>query len=64
MTDRKHIPDIAPLGSDETGQTMAEYGVVLSVIVLGVIVAIGLLNVVIEGKFNDVATTIAQLVPG
>jgi Flp pilus assembly pilin Flp len=64
MTDRKHIPDIAALGSDETGQTMAEYGVVLAVITIGVVVAIGLLNVVIEGKFTDVGTMIVQLVPG
>ncbi len=64
MTDRKHNPDIAPLCGDEAGQTMAEYGVVLGVIVLGVVVAIGLLNVAIAGKFTDVGTMIAQLVPG
>jgi Flp pilus assembly pilin Flp len=43
---------------------MAEYGVVLAVITIGVVVAIGLLNVVIEGKFTDVGTMIVQLVPG
>jgi Flp pilus assembly pilin Flp len=48
----------------QEGQTMAEYGVVLAVITIGVVVAIGLLNVVIEGKFTDVGTMIVQLVPG
>jgi Flp pilus assembly pilin Flp len=32
------------LREDEKGQTMAEYGVVLAVITLGVVVALGLLS--------------------
>jgi Flp pilus assembly pilin Flp len=38
----------------EEGQTMAEYGVVLAVITLGVIAALGLLAVAITGKFDAV----------
>jgi Flp pilus assembly pilin Flp len=43
----------------EEGQTMAEYGVVLGVIVLGVIAAIGLFAAAVTGKLNGVATQIA-----
>ena len=40
----------------EEGQTMAEYGVVLGVIVLGVIVAITALAAAITGKLGSVTT--------
>jgi Flp pilus assembly pilin Flp len=40
----------------EEGQTMAEYGVVLAVITLGVIVALGVLATNITGKITNVAT--------
>ena len=40
----------------EEGQTMAEYGVVLAVITLGVIIALGFLALAITGKLNDVTT--------
>jgi Flp pilus assembly pilin Flp len=40
----------------EDGQTMAEYGVVLGVIVLGVIAAIGALALAITGKLGSVST--------
>jgi Flp pilus assembly pilin Flp len=63
MTDRSTIPYTALLAGDEEGQTMAEYGVVLGVIVLGVVVAIGLLNLAIEGRLVDVTTTIRDLAP-
>lgn len=62
MTDRISIPDTG-LCRREEGQTMAEYGVVLGVIVLGVIVAIGLLTVAVEGNFVDIGSTIRDLVP-
>jgi Flp pilus assembly pilin Flp len=39
---------------DEEGQTMAEYGVVLAVITIGVVVALGLLSGAISGALNDV----------
>jgi Flp pilus assembly pilin Flp len=38
----------------EEGQTMAEYGVVLAVITVGVIAAIGLLAAAITGKLSAV----------
>ena len=39
----------------EDGQTMAEYGVVLAVIVLAVITAITLLSSRVQGAINSVA---------
>jgi Flp pilus assembly pilin Flp len=38
----------------EEGQTMAEYGVVLAVIALGVVVALGLLSGAISGAIDKV----------
>ena len=43
----------ARYGSEE-GQTMAEYGVVLAVIALGVVVALGVLSGAISGAINRV----------
>jgi Flp pilus assembly pilin Flp len=43
----------------EEGQTMAEYGVVLAVITLGVIVALGTLATNITGKITSIATDLA-----
>jgi Flp pilus assembly pilin Flp len=40
----------------EEGQTMAEYGVVLAVIALGVVVALGLLSGAISGAISKVTT--------
>jgi Flp pilus assembly pilin Flp len=40
----------------EEGQTMAEYGVVLAVITLGVIVALGVLATNITAKIGNVAS--------
>jgi Flp pilus assembly pilin Flp len=40
----------------EEGQTMAEYGIVLAVITVGVIVALGVLSGAIQGALNAVAT--------
>ena len=40
----------------EEGQTMAEYGVVLAVITLGVIVALGTLATNITAKIGNVAS--------
>ena len=42
--------------SREEGQTMAEYGVVLAVITVGVVAAIGLLAVAIAGKLGSVTS--------
>jgi Flp pilus assembly pilin Flp len=44
----------------EDGQTMAEYGVVLAVIVLAVIAAITLLST----HVRDAITSVANLLPG
>ncbi len=38
----------------EEGQTMAEYGVVLAVITLGIVVTLGLLSKGINGALNSV----------
>jgi Flp pilus assembly pilin Flp len=42
----------------DEGQTMAEYGVVLGVIVLGVIAAIGALALAISGDITNVASKV------
>jgi Flp pilus assembly pilin Flp len=47
----------AHLGVEE-GQTMAEYGVVLAVIALGVIVALGLLSGAIETAIRSVISNL------
>jgi Flp pilus assembly pilin Flp len=44
--------------SDERGQTMAEYGVVLAVIVLAVIAAITLLSGRVSSAINAVANVL------
>ena len=42
------------LRGNEEGQTMAEYGVVLAVITLGVVVTLGLLSTGINGALTKV----------
>ena len=44
------------LRNSEEGQTMAEYGVVLAVITLGVVIALGLLSTEISGAIGRVTT--------
>jgi Flp pilus assembly pilin Flp len=44
------------VAKDEKGQTMAEYGVVLAVITIGVVVALGLLSGKISTAINTVAS--------
>ena len=46
----------------EEGQTMAEYGVVLAVITLGVVAALGFLALAVTGKLNSVTTTLGGAV--
>jgi Flp pilus assembly pilin Flp len=43
----------------QEGQTMAEYGVVLAVITLGVIAALGLLATAITGKLGTVTSKLS-----
>jgi len=45
----------------EEGQTMAEYSLVVSVIVIGVIAAIGFLALAITGEIGPVATRIGSI---
>ena len=47
--------------TDESGQTMAEYGVVLSVIVLGVIVALSLFSDAVAKFINDAVAMIRSV---
>ena len=42
----------------EEGQTMAEYAVVLTVIAVGILLALGALALAISGRLDDVADTI------
>jgi Flp pilus assembly pilin Flp len=44
------------LAERQEGQTMAEYGVVLAVITLGVVAALGFLALAVTGKLNGVTT--------
>lgn len=47
----------------EDGQTMAEYGVVLAVVTLGVVGAISALALAITGKLDAVITTLGGTLP-
>jgi Flp pilus assembly pilin Flp len=47
----------------EEGQTMAEYGVVLAVITVGIVLALGLLAVAISGKLGDVTGVLTSPLP-
>jgi Flp pilus assembly pilin Flp len=44
--------------SDESGQTMAEYAVVLGVITIAVVVTLGLLSTAIQNLLNNVISII------
>jgi len=46
----------------EEGQTMAEYGVVLAVITIGVIAAIGVLAAAISGRLGSVSDVLNSAV--
>lgn len=54
MTLREWFNVIRAHATRQDGQTMAEYGVVLAVITLGVIAALGFLALAITGKLDDV----------
>jgi len=55
---RTLITQLYLLGKRDEGQTMAEYAVVLSVIAIGVFVALGVLSGAISGALNSVAAQI------
>jgi len=44
--------------SDEAGQTMAEYAVVLGVITIAVVVTLGLLSTAIKNTLSNVISTL------
>ena len=44
--------------SDEAGQTMAEYAVVLGVITIAVVVTLGLLSTAIKNTLNNVISSL------
>jgi Flp pilus assembly pilin Flp len=46
------------LSSDESGQTMAEYAVVLGVITIAVVVTLGLLSTAISNLLNNVISSL------
>ncbi len=46
----------------QEGQTLAEYGVVLGVITIGIIVAIGVLALAITGRLDDATTKIGSAI--
>ncbi len=54
MSIRDWFSLVRAFASRQDGQTMAEYGVVLAVITLGVIAAIGALALAISGKLGAV----------
>ena len=45
----------------EDGQTMAEYGVILGVLILGVVAALGTFALAFAGKLDYVATAIGSI---
>ncbi len=47
----------------EEGQTMAEYGVVLAVITVGIILALGALAVAISGRLDSVTSFVTSITP-
>ena len=56
MTLRDWFTIIRAHATRQDGQTMAEYGVVLAVITLGIIAALGFLALAISGKLNAVTS--------
>jgi Flp pilus assembly pilin Flp len=48
----------------EEGQTMAEYGVVLALVTLGVVTALGALALALAGKLGSVSNVITNALPG
>jgi Flp pilus assembly pilin Flp len=47
----------------EEGQTMAEYGVVLAVVTVGIILALGALAVAISGRLDSVTSFVTSITP-
>jgi Flp pilus assembly pilin Flp len=62
MTVREWLELLKANLQHEDGQTMAEYGVILTVITVGVIAAIGFLVAAISGKLNFITTTLGGVI--
>ncbi len=58
MTFRDWFTFLSAFTRREEGQTMAEYAVVLTVIAVGILVALGALALAISGRLDNVANTI------
>jgi len=58
--DRRPPVSVLPFlrSTDESGQTMAEYAVVLGVIVIAVVVTLGLLSTAIQNLLNNVIASL------
>jgi Flp pilus assembly pilin Flp len=56
MTLRDWFSMVRAFAVRQEGQTMAEYGVVLAVITIGIFAALGFLALAITGKLNAVTT--------
>jgi pilus assembly protein Flp/PilA len=54
---------VTSLVRDEEGQTMAEYGVVLALITLGVVGVLTALGVAVTGKLGEVVTALGGALP-
>lgn len=48
------------LFKDETGQAMTEYGLIIALIAIGVIVVLGLMKDQIIGIFTDITTALTN----
>jgi Flp pilus assembly pilin Flp len=59
MTIRDWFTVVRAYAQRQEGQTMAEYGVVLAVITLGVIAALGLLAGAITGKLDLITSKLS-----
>jgi Flp pilus assembly pilin Flp len=59
MTIRDWFTVVRAYAQRQEGQTMAEYGVVLAVITLGVIAALGLLATAITGKLDSITSKLS-----
>lgn len=57
------LTHVKKLWTDQEGQGMAEYGLILALVAIAVIVALGNLGKNISAKVEEVSTTIEQAVP-
>lgn len=58
MKEVKPLKDIISLMKDERGQGMAEYGLIIALVAIVVIVALTALGTALKGKFDKVTKTL------